>query len=153
MTITKNFVTVKSDVIKERKNSQKLWTMAAEKKEVDLSEKLNSNEFPTRNKLIISGKYNVGKDGKVDQKVVEKEWKKYGFSCDYYLEDKPGKEWSTFIHTTDEIGCIICGKLEFNIDGNIFIVSSGDEMLVPKGTKHSCKNIYKGNTIWILGYN
>ena len=128
--------------------------MAAEKAE-ELSDckKLNSVEFPNKNKLIIKGKYNVGKDGKIDQKVVEKEWQKYGFSCDYYLEDKPGKEWSTFIHQQDEIGCIIKGKLEFNIDGNISIVSTGDEMLVPKGTKHSCKNIDKGNTIWILGYN
>lgn len=118
----------------------------AEKK-VDITQQLNSSDFPTKGKLIIKSKYNAGKDGKIDQKVVENEWKKYGFSCDYYLEDKPGKEWATFIHQQDEIGCIISGKLEFNIDGKITIVETGDEMLVPKGTKHSCKNINQGRTI------
>eukprot|EP01084_Bolivina_argentea_P130861 231018_1 len=122
-------------------------------KEDKHSKFLNSNEFPTKDKLIIKNKYKVNKKGEIDQNFVENEWKKHGFSCDYYLKDKRGKEWGTFVHQQDEIGCIISGKLEFNINGNIAIVETGDEMLVPKGTPHSCKNMNNGDTIWILGYN
>ena len=107
------------------------------------------------NNLIVKGRYLADIDPKtnvVNIDVVEREWNKRGVSIEYHLTDKPGREWPEFVHETHELGCILKGKLEFIADSKTYIVQTGDEMFVPKGTPHSCKNISKGDTVWVLGY-
>jgi quercetin dioxygenase-like cupin family protein len=39
------------------------------------------------------------------------------------------------------------------MDGQSGVVEPGDELFIPKGVRHSVKNIHAGVTRWLYGYD
>ena len=45
------------------------------------------------------------------------------------------------------------GKLKLAIDEEEILAEPGDEVFIPKGIRHSVKNISSSTTRWLYGYN
>lgn len=45
------------------------------------------------------------------------------------------------------------GKLKLTIGGEEIIAEPGDEVFIPKGARHSVKNISFSTTHWLYGYD
>jgi quercetin dioxygenase-like cupin family protein len=45
------------------------------------------------------------------------------------------------------------GKLKLTIGGEEIIVEPGDEVFIPKGIRHSVKNVASITTHWLYGYD
>jgi len=43
-------------------------------------------------------------------------------------------------HNTDEVGLITKGSMEIHLDENIFLLSEGDSIYIPKNTPHNYRN-------------
>jgi len=83
--------------------------------------------------------------------MVKNDWKSKGFSCDVWI-DSPGQEWIDYIHDVDELLMLIDGIMELKIGNQIFNPEVGQEILIPKGSKHSVKNIGSTTNRWLYGY-
>lgn len=88
----------------------------------------------------------------VDQKAVAEDWRARGFSCDLFT-DPPGREWLDFTHDVNELVTVVSGKLELELDGTWFAVEEGDEVFIPRGARHSVRNIHDRTTRWLYGYD
>ena len=88
----------------------------------------------------------------VDRGEVGRDWRQRGYSCDLFV-DPPGREWSGFVHATNELVTVLDGKLEIEIAGRRVIAEPGDEMFIPGGAVHSVRNIHAGTTRWLYGYD
>ena len=88
----------------------------------------------------------------LDRNQVVHEWGQRGYSCDVFV-DPPGREWNDFVHTTNELVTVMEGKLKLTIGGEEIIAGPGDEVFIPKGVRHSVKNISSSTTRWLYGYD
>ena len=88
----------------------------------------------------------------VDRDAVAGDWRARGFSCDLFT-DPPGREWLDFTHDVNELVTVLSGRLELELDGNWFAVEEGDEVFIPRGARHSVRNIHDRTTRWLYGYD
>lgn len=88
----------------------------------------------------------------VDQGEVAREWVQRGFSCRAFT-DPPGQEWRNFVHDTDELVTVVAGRLEVVLHEERYVVEPGDELYIPRGVKHTLRNVYNGSTRWLYGYD
>lgn len=88
----------------------------------------------------------------VDPSAVERSWRKRGFSCAWF-EDPPGREWKDFVHPRNELVTVVEGQLEMEIARVVCLLNPGDEVIIPKGVRHSVKNVYAGISRWLYGYD
>ena len=87
-----------------------------------------------------------------DRHQVAQDWGRRGYSSDVFT-DPPGREWNDFIHATNELVAVMEGKLKLTIDGEEIIAEPGDEVFIPKGIRHSVKNVSASTTHWLYGYD
>ncbi|MDK2743036.1 MAG: cupin domain-containing protein [Nitrospira sp. BO4] len=88
----------------------------------------------------------------LDRDQVAQDWRRRGYSCDVFI-DPPGREWNGFVHATNELVTVVAGKLRLIIDKEDIIAEPGDEVFIPKGIRHSVKNISSSATHWLYGYD
>jgi quercetin dioxygenase-like cupin family protein len=87
----------------------------------------------------------------VDQHQIAQDWKKRGYSCDLWT-DPPGQVWEDFVHSVDELVCLVDGRIELEIEGKIIRPESGEEIFIPAHAMHSVSNIGGTTTHWLYGY-
>lgn len=87
----------------------------------------------------------------VDQSAVSLDWRARGYSCGLFV-DPPGREWNGFVHTVDELVTVVDGRLRMTVNGEHSDLAPGDEVLIPRNTLHSVKNIHTGESRWLFGY-
>lgn len=88
----------------------------------------------------------------VDPAAVARDWAARGFSC-HPFTDPPGREWLDFVHTTDELITVVEGRLEVTSRGVRCVLGPGDELYIPRGVRHSVRNLHPGTTHWLYGYD
>ena len=87
----------------------------------------------------------------VDLEQVAIDWSKRGFGCDLWT-DPPRQRWEDFTHATDELVVVLEGEMEFEIAGQVYRPSIGEELLIPAGAIHSARNIGATTARWLYGY-
>ena len=80
------------------------------------------------------------------------DWRGRGYSCGRFV-DPPGQCWDDFVHGCNELVTVVEGRLEMTVAGETVTVEVGDEVFIPKGARHSLRNIHPGTTIWLYGYD
>ncbi len=88
----------------------------------------------------------------VDQQGVAHAWRARGYSCGLFV-DPPGQEWLDFVHASNELVTVMRGRLEMTVAGQTMIAEEGDEVFIPRGAKHSLRNIHDGVSKWLYGYD
>lgn len=88
----------------------------------------------------------------VDHGEVARDWVQRGFSCRAFA-DPPGQQWRNYVHDTDELITVVAGRLEVQLRGESYTVEPGDELYIPRGTKHTVRNVHPGSTRWLCGYD
>ncbi len=88
----------------------------------------------------------------VVQKEVAAIWAARGYSCNLFV-DPPGQEWLNFVHDCNELVSVVEGRLDMDVGDASFIVEPGDEVFIPKGVRHSLRNIHPGISKWLYGYD
>ena len=88
----------------------------------------------------------------LDRDQVTQDWRRRGYSCDVFT-DPPGREWNDFVHATNELVTVIVGKLRLTIGAEEILAEPGDEVFIPKGVRHSVKNVFASTTHWLYGYD
>lgn len=97
---------------------------------------------------VEKGKFNTP----VDRDAVARDWAARGFSCDLFT-DPPGREWLDFTHDVNELVTVMSGKLALALEDAWFELAEGDEVFIPRGVRHSVRNIHGGTTRWLYGYD
>ena len=87
----------------------------------------------------------------LDGDAVAADWRARGFSC-HAFNDPPGQTWNDFVHDTDELVTVVQGRLELIVEAERFVVEAGDEAFIPRGARHSVRNLAAGPTQWLFGY-
>ncbi len=88
----------------------------------------------------------------VDRGAVARDWQQRGFDCRLFV-DRPGQEWNDFVHGTDELVTVMEGRLECTVGEQRVQLHEGDELYIPRNTRHSVKNIHTTTTRWLFGYD
>ena len=88
----------------------------------------------------------------VDKAAVAADWRGRGYSCGTFV-DPPGQCWEDFVHDCNELVTVAEGRLEMVVAGETMTLGPGDEVFIPKGARHSLRNIHPGPTIWLYGYD
>jgi quercetin dioxygenase-like cupin family protein len=88
----------------------------------------------------------------VDAKAVARDWAARGYSCETFV-DPPGQEWNDFVHRTNELVTVLEGRLRLTVNGESCEAGPGDEVFIPRGAGHSVKNVHRGTTRWLFGYD
>ena len=86
----------------------------------------------------------------VDREQIAADWTARGFSCDLWT-DSPGQRWENFTHATDEVVIVLEGKMEFEVEGEVYHPQS-EELFIPAGAVHSARNIGCTTARWLYGY-
>lgn len=87
----------------------------------------------------------------VNQDKVAAQWKSRGFSCDLWV-DPPGQEWLDYVHEVDELVMVVEGEVEFEFHNKRFRPRPGEELLIPRGVRHSVRNLGSETSCWLYGY-
>jgi quercetin dioxygenase-like cupin family protein len=87
----------------------------------------------------------------VDQEAVARRWRERGFSCGLWI-DPPGQVWADYAHDVDELVLVVDGEVEFEIAGTVHCPSIGEELLIPARAIHTVRNIGRGESRWLYGY-
>ncbi|WP_299621435.1 cupin domain-containing protein [Pelagibius sp.] len=87
----------------------------------------------------------------LDGDAVAADWRARGFSC-HEFNDPPGQAWNDFVHDSDELVTVVRGRLELIVEAERFVVEAGDEAFIPRGARHSVRNLAPGPTRWLFGY-
>ncbi|MFQ6017308.1 MAG: cupin domain-containing protein [Kiloniellaceae bacterium] len=87
-----------------------------------------------------------------DRETVAADWKARGYSCGTFV-DPPGRRWEDFVHDRNEVVTVVEGRLEMEISGATMALDPGDEAFIPKGARHSVRNIHHGTSVWLYGYD
>ncbi len=74
-----------------------------------------------------------------------------GRSCDLFV-DPPGRAWIDFVHAGNELVTVMEGELELTIAGASLRAGPGDEARIPRRARHSLRNVHRGTTRWLYGY-
>ncbi len=88
----------------------------------------------------------------LDRDQVARDWNQRGYSCGVFT-DPPGREWKDFVHATNELVTVMVGKLKLTIGAEEILAEPGDEVFIPKGVRHSVKNVSPSTTHWLYGYD
>ena len=83
---------------------------------------------------------------------VAADWRTRGFSCAVFV-DPPGREWTDFVHNSNELVAVAEGRLEVIVHDVRMVAEPGDEVFIPKGARHSVRNIHGHSTHWLYGYD
>ncbi len=100
------------------------------------------SDYLTRNKFAAP----------LDRSAVAAEWRGRGYTCGRFV-DPPGRCWEDFVHDCNELVTVVEGRLEMTVAGETVTVGSGDEVFIPKGARHSLRNIHHATTVWLYGYD
>jgi len=98
--------------------------------------------------LVVKGRFSHP----VDRAAVAADWRERGYSCDLFV-DPPGREWNDFVHDTNELVTVAEGRLEMTVGEVRLIAEPGDEVFIPRGARHSVKNVNTATTRWLFGYD
>jgi quercetin dioxygenase-like cupin family protein len=90
-------------------------------------------------------------DRPLEMQGVAEVWARDGFSCDLWV-DPPGQQWLDFVHPTDERVVVKAGSVEFEVEGARAMLSAGDEVFIPAGSRHSVWNRGSSTARWFYGY-
>lgn len=88
---------------------------------------------------------------RVDQPAIERSWHERGFSCELWV-DPPGQVWSNYVHDVDELVLVVEGDVEFEFDGKTYRPVQGQELLIPARSRHTVRNLGRGESRWLYGY-
>lgn len=88
----------------------------------------------------------------VERAKVAADWRRRGYSCGLFV-DPPGRAWVDFVHESNELVTVAEGLLEVTLSGARVVAEPGDEIFIPKGTRHSVRNIHADSTHWLYGYD
>ncbi len=88
----------------------------------------------------------------VERSRVAEDWRARGYSCDLFV-DPPGRAWNGFVHPTNELVTVVDGRLEVAVDGTAMIAEPGDEIFIPRGSRHDVRNLHDGTSRWLYGYD
>lgn len=88
----------------------------------------------------------------LNRDAVARDWSARGYSCHEFV-DPPGREWNDFVHATNELVTALEGVLELDIAGETLRAEPGDEVFTPRGANHSVRNVHRGTTRWLFGYD
>ncbi len=64
----------------------------------------------------------------LDRTLIERDWRARGFGCGLWT-DRPGQGWNDFVHGTDELLVVVEGELGLEMQGRIFRLKPGEEIL------------------------
>ena len=97
----------------------------------------------------------------VNPMSIGMDWGRRGYTCDR-IADPPDAEWRDFEHETNElvglfkmpIGCDVRLEIEIEVEGAVqrLDAMTGDEVFVPRGANHTVRNMHRGVTRWLYGY-
>ena len=87
-----------------------------------------------------------------DPGAVAADWSGRGYSCHRFI-DPPGQRWEDFVHDCNELVTVVEGRLELEVAGEVVTAAPGDEVFIPKGARHSVRNLHAGTCIWLYGYD
>lgn len=99
------------------------------------------------NDMLKKGKFPTP----LDRASVAADWRRRGYSCDLFV-DPPGQQWNNFVHATNELVTVSEGRLELTVGDTRVIAEPGDEVFIPKGARHSVRNVHSAATRWLYGY-
>jgi quercetin dioxygenase-like cupin family protein len=88
---------------------------------------------------------------KINREKVAANWAERGFGCDLWV-DPPGRRWSNFTHSTDELVMLLEGEMEFTVENEVIRPRIGEELLIPARSTHSAHNIGSSTARWLYGY-
>jgi mannose-6-phosphate isomerase-like protein (cupin superfamily) len=88
---------------------------------------------------------------KTDKEGVRVEWARRGFSCEIWI-DPPDQVWHDFQHDVDEIVFLLEGDCQIEMADRTLRLHTGDELLIPAGTRHTVRNCGEGPARWLHGY-
>ncbi len=83
--------------------------------------------------------------------AVKEHWAKQGFTCDVWI-DPPGQVWHDFLHDVDEKVLLLDGECQVDMVGRTVLMQTGDELLIPAGTRHTVRNCGDRPARWLHGY-
>ncbi len=87
----------------------------------------------------------------VDQGAVARGWRERGFSCGLWV-DPPGQVWEDYVHPVDELVVLVEGEVEFEVEGRVHRPRVGEELRIPARTRHTVRNVGRGESRWLYGY-
>ena len=88
----------------------------------------------------------------VERAKVAADWRARGYSCALFV-DPPGRAWTDFVHGSNELVAVAAGRLEVTVRDVRVDAEPGDEVFIPKGARHSVRNIHDDATHWLYGYD
>lgn len=88
----------------------------------------------------------------VERAKVAADWRDRGYSCALFV-DPPGRAWTDFVHASNELVAVAEGRLEVTVRDIRMVAEPGDEVFIPKGARHSVRNIHRDTTQWLYGYD
>lgn len=88
---------------------------------------------------------------KADRDAVRVDWAARGFSCELWI-DPPDQVWHDFQHDVDELVLLVDGECQIEMNGKTVRLGSGDELLIPAGTRHTVRNCGDRPARWLHGY-
>ncbi len=88
----------------------------------------------------------------VERAKVAADWRTRGYSCALFV-DPPGRAWTDFVHGSNELVTVAEGRLEVTVRNIRVVADPGDEVFIPKGARHSVRNIHSDATHWLYGYD
>ncbi len=71
-----------------------------------------------------------------DEDALKKQLQSEGFNA-YQWSGRPGGEYLDYIHTQDEVLCVLSGTAEVKVDEETDTIKRGDRIDVPANTYHS----------------
>ncbi len=98
--------------------------------------------------ILARGKFTAP----LDKAAVAADWRARGYSCATFV-DPPGRCWEGFVHDCNELVTVVDGRLEMEVAGETVSAAPGDEVFIPKGARHSVRNVHDGTSIWLYGYD
>lgn len=88
---------------------------------------------------------------RTDLDAVRMDWAARGFSCELWI-DPPDQVWHDFQHDVDELVLLVDGECQVEMNGKTVRLVSGDELLIPAGTRHTVRNCGDRPARWLHGY-
>ena len=93
----------------------------------------------------------MAKEKGLDEEALKRDWQRRGFSFGIWV-DPPGRRWEDYVHPTDELLVVLEGEVEVEIEGQRKRPCPGEEVFIPKGARHSVRNVGHIPSRWAYGY-
>jgi mannose-6-phosphate isomerase-like protein (cupin superfamily) len=88
----------------------------------------------------------------VAKPVVEADWDRQGFTCDWYMATS-GRKWVDCSHQSNARIVVVDGRLAVTVDGERNTLGPGDELLVPRQAIHNVENVHTDTSRWLYGFD